>query len=365
MKKFLAHSASLVLLISFLRGVAIAIRTLKEGPMIDADGREYKTASLTEDSSPRASDSVRVECTEVSMIVYIQADFYRTGRLVSPGDLFLGGAEHKQDSRCRAVVSGHNEYVIEAGLQDCGSKLTITDDDVIYSNKLVFSPVSNHHTITRMTDAIVPVSCHYKRTHTVSSSNTEQAPMTFSQSAKFSTKNSAFSLKLMADDWLTEMLSSKFHLGDFLRFEAKYTGPEPRQLFVESCVATLTPDATSVPRYYFIENHGCFTDSKAGSVASFLPRSRANLLQFQIDAFLFRNDLRNTIYITCNLKATLQMRTTLTDKACNYVHSSWKSVDENDSVCWCCDSICYQSLPRDDDLCDIVTLGPLRIISNK
>uniref|UniRef100_A0A3P9HBI4 Zona pellucida sperm-binding protein 3 n=1 Tax=Oryzias latipes TaxID=8090 RepID=A0A3P9HBI4_ORYLA len=364
MKVFLAHSASLVLLISFLRGVAIAIRTLKEGPMIDADGREYKTASLT-DSGPRASDSVRVECTEVSMIVYIQADFYRTGRLVSSGDLFLGGAEHKQDRRCRAVVSGHNEYVIEAGLQDCGSKLTITDDDVIYSNKLVFSPVSNHHTITRMTDAIVPVSCHYKRTHTVSSSNTEQAPMTFSQSAKFSTKNSAFSLKLMADDWLTEMLSSKFHLGDFLRFEAKYTGPEPRQLFVESCVATLTPDATSVPRYYFIENHGCFTDSKAGSVASFLPRSRANLLQFQIDAFLFRNDLRNTIYITCNLKATQQMRTTLTDKACNYVHSSWKSVDENDSVCWCCDNICYQSLPREDILCDIVTLGPLRIISNK
>lgn len=126
MKVFLAHSASLVLLISFLRGVAIAIRTLKEGPMIDADGREYKTASLTEDSSPRASDSVRVECTEVSMIVYIQADFYRTGRLVSPGDLFLGGAEHKQDSRCRAVVSGHNEYVIEAGLQDCGSKLTVS-----------------------------------------------------------------------------------------------------------------------------------------------------------------------------------------------------------------------------------------------
>lgn len=126
MKVLAGHPAFIVLLISFLCGAVVAIRTLKEGPMIDADGREYKTASLIEDSSPKASDSVRVQCTEVSMIVYIQADFYRTGRLVSPRELFLGGAEHKQDSRCQAVASGHNEYVIEAGLRDCGFKLTVS-----------------------------------------------------------------------------------------------------------------------------------------------------------------------------------------------------------------------------------------------
>lgn len=60
------------------------------------------------------------------------------------------------------------------------------------------------------------------------------------------------------DDWTSETFSSVFYLGDFLHLEASYSGPDSRQrrLFIDSCVATLSPDATSVPRYYFIENHG-------------------------------------------------------------------------------------------------------------
>lgn len=43
-----------------------------------------------------------------------------------------------------------------------------------------------------------------------------------------------------------------------MRLQASYTAPDSglRRVFVDSCVATLSPDPRSVPRYYFIENHG-------------------------------------------------------------------------------------------------------------
>lgn len=127
------RSASLALLISFALGAADAIRTLKDGPMIDAEGREYKSATFRVDtentSGPQLSDgsTVRVRCTEASMIIVVKADLYINGHLVSPGELFLGEAEHSQSSRCRAVAAGgSDEYVIEAGLQDCGSRITVS-----------------------------------------------------------------------------------------------------------------------------------------------------------------------------------------------------------------------------------------------
>eukprot|EP00064_Thunnus_orientalis_P014963 superscaffoldBa00002691_g15011 len=279
-----------------------AIRSLKDGPMIDPEGREYKSATFRIDSEnirgPQLNDgsTVRVQCTEASMIILVKADLYGNGRLVSPEELFLGEAEHSESSQCQAAPASDTEYVIEAGLQDCGSNLTITEDSVIYSNELIFSPASSYHGITRMTHAVVPVSCHYKRTHFVSSS-AQQLPLTLSTSAKYSTGNSAFSLKLMTDDWTREIFSSVFYLGDVLHLEASYTGPDPgpRQLFVDSCVATLTPDAASVPRYYFIENNGCLTDAKEeGSNTLFQPRTRPNALQLQLDVFLFHQDPRNS-----------------------------------------------------------------------
>lgn len=63
---------------------------------------------------------------------------------------------------------------------------------------------------------------------------------------------------LRADDWLHERTSRVFTLGEILHLEAFYTGPDPgeRRVFLDNCVATLTPDPGSVPRYYFIEKHG-------------------------------------------------------------------------------------------------------------
>lgn len=124
---FAGLCVSMLLLMSLVFGVSNAIRTLKEGPMIDAEGREYKTVNLGEYSPQEHNDrtTVRVQCTEVSMTVFIQADFYNNGRLVSPQELFLGDSRYWKNKECQAVDAGDGEYVIEADLQDCGSKLMV------------------------------------------------------------------------------------------------------------------------------------------------------------------------------------------------------------------------------------------------
>ncbi|KAK9534976.1 hypothetical protein VZT92_007386 [Zoarces viviparus] len=376
------HSASLALMISFAFGVADAIRTLKDGPMIDAEGREYKSAKFTVDavdlSRPQFNDgsTVRVQCTDASMIIVVKADLFNNGRLVYLEELYLGEPEHSQRTQCRAVAAGDSEYVIEAGLQDCGSKLTISDDAVIYSNKLIVSPAASYLGITRRTHAVVPVSCHYKRTHLVSSID-QQLHLAPSTPAEVSI--AAFSLKLMTDDWTSETFSRTFYIGGLLHLKASYTGPDSaqRRLFIDSCVVTLSPDAMSVPRYKFIENHGCLTDAKEeGSNALFQPRTSASSLQLQLDVFLFYEDSRNSIFITCQLKATSEMwMSSPINKACNYVHSRWLNEDGRD-VCRCCDRICSKSTPGYDTNVrpqipeeivagGTVTLGPLMVFNSK
>ncbi|XP_008403539.1 zona pellucida sperm-binding protein 3-like [Poecilia reticulata] len=364
---FAVLSVVLLLIISLVFRVSDAIRPLKEGPMIDAEGREYKTVSLEDSSRPThdGKTTVQVECTEVSMIIFIQADFYNNGRLVSPQELFLGDAKYWKNKPCQAVDAGDGEYVIEADLQDCGSKLMVIGNNLIYSNNLIHSPVVGSLGITRATGAVVPVSCHYKRVHTVSST-VQQHPPSVSISSEFPMGSAPFSLRLKTDDWSAEKYSNTVYLGDPLHLEVSYSGLDQRKLFIDLCVATLTADSTSVPRYCFIENHGCFVDARDGGLNSvFKPRSTTSSLQFQFDAFLFQDDLRNTIYVTCEVKATRQLwRSSPTNKVCNYINSSWKNVDGLDGVCQCCKGVCSK-LTSKDDICDTLTLGPFIVIPRK
>ncbi|TNN80569.1 Zona pellucida sperm-binding protein 3 [Liparis tanakae] len=132
-------------------------------------------------------------------------------------------------------------------------------------------------------------------TQIVSSNN--QLPQ-LASSTPATVSPAAFSLKLMTADWTSETFSPVFYIGELLHLEASYTGPKsgPERLFIDSCVATLSPDTMSVPRYYFIENHGCLTDAKEyKSNALFQRRKSASSLQLQLEAFLFHQDSRNSV----------------------------------------------------------------------
>ncbi|KAM8844765.1 zona pellucida sperm-binding protein 3-like [Spinachia spinachia] len=385
------RSASLALLIAFAFGAVDAIRTLKDGPLIDAEGRQYKSASFPTDAGdprpPRLHDgpTVSVRCTDTSMIIVVKADIYKNGLLVSAEDLSLGESEHSQKSPCRAVAAGDSEYLIQAELQDCGSKLAVSDDSVIYSNELIISAAAGSHGITRRTRAVVPVSCHYKRrglffhrTHLASSTDhqQQQQQQQLAPSLLETLSTAAFSLKLMTGDWTSEALPRPLYIGDLLHLEASYAGPDSGQsrLFIDSCVATLSRDAASDPRYYIIENHGCLADAtEEESNALFLPRRSASSLQLQLNTFLFLDDSRNSIFITCHLKVTSekQMSSSI-NKACNYVHPRWINVDSSD-VCQCCGSTCSpdlsdlwnHSIPEDIMASGTVTLGPLTVFPSK
>lgn len=114
---------SAALLLTF--GAVQAIRVLKEGPMIDAEGREYKLPPLggEEEGLGGLAAAVHVYCTDTSMTVVMKPDLFKTGHPVSPGDFFLGEA---LDPRCKAVVAADGEFEIETELQGCGSKLTVS-----------------------------------------------------------------------------------------------------------------------------------------------------------------------------------------------------------------------------------------------
>ncbi|KAM4611332.1 zona pellucida sperm-binding protein 3-like isoform 2-T2 [Polymixia lowei] len=111
----------------------------------------------------------------------------------------------------------------------------------------------------------------------------------------------------------------------------------PLSLYVDTCAATLAPDVNSHPRYSFIDQQGCFRDSKlTGSRSSFLPRVQDELLQIQLEPFLFHGDDRHTIYITCHLEAVPISKTDPVKKACSYNNGRWRSVDGDSYVCESC-----------------------------
>ncbi|CAF93677.1 unnamed protein product [Tetraodon nigroviridis] len=297
------------------------------------------------------------------MTVAVEASLFQTGRPVS---LFLGEALNPS---CRAAASTDGRYVIRAELLECGSKLSASKDFVIYSNKLVFSPAYGSSGLGRSPPAVVPVSCRYKRRNVVSSN--PQQSLVLSSPAQERT----LTLQLMSDDWLHERASKVFTLGDILHLQALYMGPDPgqRRVFIDNCVATLSPDPRSVPRYYFITNHGCLVDTKQGGLASrFQPRQKDHSLQLELDVFLFDGHSRNLIFITCQLKVTSKKsESSFVNKACSYEKSRWKNVDGNDDVCQCCDGTCSRNTRADQrHLSEILTcasasVGPLTVYPRK
>lgn len=63
-------------------------------------------------------------------------------------------------------------------------------------------------------------------------------------------------------DWSSERKSSVFFLSDAVNIQASVDHHHPPlRLFADSCVATLTPDAYSYPRYPFIDHRGWVTVS--------------------------------------------------------------------------------------------------------
>ncbi|CAM4642520.1 unnamed protein product [Leuciscus chuanchicus] len=319
-------------------------KQLLQGPVKPLDWR-YPTvpevqSELVENfpmRQPVTPGSVAVQCGENRVLVEVQQDLFSNGQLIQPTGLSLGGCPVVgQDPESRVLI-------FEYELQDCNSVLMMNEDELVYTFSLTYTPEALAGTpITRSDGAIVGVQCHYPRLQNVSSDALRPTWFPYA-STKAGEEVLMFSLKIMMDDWSYQRPSYTYFLGGVINIEAsvKQYNHVPLRVFVDRCVATQVPDVNSLPRFSFIENHGCFVDAKTTASSSrFMPRSQVDKLQFQLEAFMFQEGNSPSIYITCILKATIASAPSDAQrKSCSFANG-WSAADGNDQVCGCCDSTC-------------------------
>uniref|UniRef100_A0A8C9RCF0 Zona pellucida sperm-binding protein 3 n=1 Tax=Scleropages formosus TaxID=113540 RepID=A0A8C9RCF0_SCLFO len=245
-------------------------------------------------------NTVKAECSENSIVVDVQQDFFGIGQLIDPSEITVGG--------CPVTGWDVSTKVLrfESQLQDCGSTLMITDT-LIYTFTLLYMPRAIGGTpIVRTNGAVVYIECHYLRKHNVSSNALMPAwiPYMAQMSAE---EHMGFSLRIMTDDWQFERPSNVFFLGDFINIEASVdvTKNQAFRVFMDSCVATLVPDVMSAPKYDFVSN--AFA---------------------QIKVIVMESDSGPIpqIYITCRLKANVASAPTdAQHKACSFAPSIKRS----------------------------------------
>ncbi|KAI2668784.1 Zona pellucida sperm-binding protein 3 [Labeo rohita] len=303
---------------------------------------------------PVPANTVEVQCGEDSIKVQVKQDFLGNNQFINPSDLTLGG--------CPSVgVDDHARIVaFESALQGCGSTLMMTEDTLVYSFVLVYTPSPVPNTpIVKTNEATVALHCIYPRKHNVSSNALHPTWIPYA-AARSGEEHLHFSLKLMTDDWRFERPSNAYFLGDFINLEASVVRANhvPLRVFVESCAATMDPSREAANMYTFIENSGCMTDAKlTNSRSRFMSRIQDDKLQFQIEAFRFKQDSQGMIYITCHLKATTTSSPIdMMNKACSFVQetNSWTAVNGDDQLCGCCETSCAMRKGRSLDTDSII-----------
>ncbi|XP_058859428.1 zona pellucida sperm-binding protein 3-like [Acipenser ruthenus] len=153
------------------------------------------------------------------------------------------------------------------------------------------------------------------------------------------------------NNWSGPRVSNVIYLGDILHVEASVAVDNhvPLRLYVDSCIATLSNNKDSEPRYAVVDKLGCLMDSKSPDNSSSFTRPALNKLRFDITAFKFQGDSRSMIYMTCTLRAVNANKPAdASNKACSYQKQTyrWVSEDGSSAVCGCCDAGSCSGTPR-------------------
>lgn len=326
--------------------------------------KESKGLVRFEQRMPVPAESVSARCGEGKVTVAVQQNFLGNGQLIRPSDLTLGG--------CEAVDAVEHVLLFQTELQNCGSTVTMTEEALIYAFSLIYTPTPIGNTfILKTNPAEVTVQCQYQRRHFVSSNAVLPTWRTFASEMQ-AEQRLHFSLHLMTEDWQSQRPSNVYFLSDVMHIEASVLQGHhvPLRIFVDSCVATVNPDPSSVPRYPFINNYGCLSDAKlTGAKSYFMQRNQENKLHFQLKAFRFHQGDKNSIYITCHLKATkIDVPTDSQHKACSFLTEAqrWVASGGDNKICDCCETSCSGQRQRRSSAADaalewegMAALGPI------
>ncbi|XP_072235655.1 zona pellucida sperm-binding protein 3-like [Leuresthes tenuis] len=287
---------------------------------------------------PVPAESVSVRCEERKVTIAVKQDFLGNGQLIRPRDLSLGG--------CAAVAAVDRILLFRTELHNCGSTVMMTEESLVYSFSLMYSPAPIGNTsILKTNPAEMMVQCHYERKHYVSSGAIRPTWKTFASKMQ-ADQRLHFSLHLMTEDWQSQRPSNVYSLSDVIHMEASVLQGHhvPLRVFVDSCMATVNPDPSSQPRYPLIRNYGCLTDSKlTGAQSYFTQRNQENKLHFQFRTIKFDQDDRNALYMTCRLKATtVDFPVDSQHKACSFLTEAerWVASGGDNNVCSCCETRC-------------------------
>ncbi|TWW73945.1 Zona pellucida sperm-binding protein 3 [Takifugu flavidus] len=284
--------------------------------------------------------AVVVRCHADSMELLVQADLFNRGLQVDGRHLHLGPSPAAEGSACAATPSGEAGFTIWAPLMDCGMSRSSTEEKIVYSARLSYSPEPPRvGAVLRLDAAAIPVECHYEKKYSLS--GVSLRPTWIPSVSVASAENRiGFDLQLMTANWDFRRRFYSYFLGDPLYFEvsARLLHHVPLRVYVDHCVATATPDVAAPVRYDFIEHSGCLADTfLTNSSSHFLPRLNENKLRFQIDAFRFYREPDNQIFVTCYVKAVpVPAAVSSENRACSLMENRWRSVDGHDQACTSC-----------------------------
>ncbi|XP_062998708.1 zona pellucida sperm-binding protein 3-like [Elgaria multicarinata webbii] len=295
-------------------------------------------------SQPRALSNLKpvaVQCGEAQVVVTVKRDLFGTGRLIQAADLALGS----QSCQPTSLDAAEDTVIFDVGLHECGSAVQMTSDSLVYSISLYYHPnLGSNPVVVRTSPAEVPIECHYPRKDNVSSKAIQPTWVPFSSTIS-AEERLTFSLRLMNEDWSAERTSSRYQLGDAMHIQAEVNVENHvmLRLFIDNCVATLSPDASSSPKHMIIGYNGCLVDGRLedSSSAFVSPRSKQDSLQFTVDVFRFAGDIKDLFYITCHLKvAAVDQPLGPLNKACSFnkARNSWSPVEGTVDICSCCET---------------------------
>ncbi|XP_049609808.1 zona pellucida sperm-binding protein 3-like isoform X1 [Syngnathus scovelli] len=315
------------------------LQTIIEGPDLDPPAEDDpKMADDFEQRVPVPADSLAVQCGEGEVIIEVKQNFLGNGQLIRPSDLTLGG--------CSLLSVADHMLRFQTELHSCGSTKKMTDEALIYTFALTYSPTPVGSTLifkTNPSEALIE--CHYPRRHYVSSDAIMPHWQQFASSL-LAEQQLHFSLRLMTEEWQPQRFSGVYDVGEMIQIEASVLQGYhiPLRVFADSCVATMSASPNSQPSYTFIDNHGCLIDATmTGAKSYFMQRSSENKLVFQLKAFNFHQEHKNSLYITCQLLAsTLSVPVNSQLKACSFLAEAkrWVASDGENKVCSCCESSC-------------------------
>ncbi|XP_048476208.1 zona pellucida sperm-binding protein 3-like isoform X2 [Rhincodon typus] len=293
----------------------------KVTPAPDPIPSDWVLATITSVSHSSSLHAIVALCGKQALLVVAKLDLFGNGHLIQAVDLTLGplGCPFTH------VDTWMNIVLFYYHLSDCGTNLVmVTEHHLLYSTHLYYMLKEPRLAIVRTSLDIALIECHYPRKDDVNSQAVWPTWLPF-KSLSNGGGFLSYSLRQMNDKWDAERVSNVYYLGELIHIEASVMtiGHEPLRLYVDNCVATLTPDKDSTPRYQLIDFSG----------------AHQNTLQINLGAFRFLNG-RSLVFITCNLKVTeIGSVPDPANKACFFQkpENEWISVEGSNEICQCCD----------------------------